>query len=823
MKSRSFPRSRLFLSAALMAASAGTVLAAYPEFGGIFPRGGQRGTDVDVTFSGARLADAEEIVSYNPAGIKAASFKVENPNTIKVKLHIEPNCQLGEQIFRIRTKSGLSYARNFFVDQFPPVEEKEPNTLLEQAQPITSGVTITGVARNEDTDYYKIECKKGERLSVECDGIRLGGAFWDPYVAILNSKKFELATCDDSPLAIQDPHASIVVPEDGTYIIEVRDSSYAGRDDAHYRVHVGSFPRPTVVYPAGGKAGSEVNVTYLGDVGGPIQQKVAVPNTPGEVLPLFAQANNLSAPSPNFFRITSYDNYLEAEPNNSHAEAKAKQTAPLAAPVALNGIIEKPGDEDWLKFTAKKGERFDIIVHARDIRSPLDPVLEVFNKDGGGMGGNDDNGANPDSKIGGWSSPADGEYYVRVRDHLARGGPDFIYRVEVAPAERGLNAYIARYDRTDSQMWTAFSIPQGSRHAIQVHVDRIGVGGDTAWECPNLPAGVKLESEPIPGNSAEHIMILSAAADAPLAAGLLKMTPKPADPKQGTVPGRWMNNIEFVQGEPNSTPYVISKQTLFPVAVVEPIPFTMELVPPAVPLVQSGTIDLKVKVTRKEGFKAPITVRMLWNPPGISAPGTVGIPEGKDEVIYQLTANGDAPANTWKICMRGESDAGAGPIYTSSALTPITIAPPYVKMKMEMASTEQGKPTELFCKLDVAKKWEGKAKVVVYGLPAKTSTVEKEISAEDKEVRFPVTTAPDSPTGKHQNLFCQAIIMEKGVPIPHTIGQGGVIRIDPPPPAPPPAAVAKNDAPAAPKPAAPPAAKPLSRLEQLRQQQAAGK
>ena len=111
-------------------------------------------------------------------------------------------------------------------------------------------------------------------------------------------------------------------------------------------------------------------------------------------------------------------------------------------------------------------------------------------------------------------------------------------------------------------------LPSGDR--------RIGTGGDTAWECPNLPAGVKLESEVIPGNSAEHIMILSAAADAPLATGLLKMRPKPADPKAGNVPGRWMNNIEFVQGEPNSTPYVISRQTVFPVAVVEPLPTLLQ-------------------------------------------------------------------------------------------------------------------------------------------------------------------------------------------------------------------------------------------------------
>lgn len=805
------------VSSTLFGLSSLGVLAAYPDFNSIQPRGGQRGTDVDVTFSGNRLADTEEIISYNPTGIKALEFKVENPNTLKVKLHIEPGCQLGEQLFRIRTKSGISYARNFFVDQFPAVDEKEPNTLLEEAQPITTGVTIAGTARSEDTDYYKIEAKKGERISVEVEGIRLCTNFWDPYVAIMNSKKFELATCDDSPLGIQDGHASVIIPEDGTYYVEVRDSSYAGNDGAQYRVHVGSYPRPTVAYPPGGKAGTEVEVTYLGDAGGPIKEKVTVPNTPGEVLPLFAKANNLSAPSANPFRITNIDNVLEAEPNNNHAEAK-KNAAPPALPMAFNGIIEKAEDEDWFKFTAKKGERYDLIVHARGIRSPLDPVLELFNKDGGGINGNDDNGANPDSKIGGWQVPEDGEYYLRVRDHLKRGGADFVYRVEVAPPETGLTTYISRYDRNDSQQWVQTAIPRGNRHAIQVHVDRTGVGGDVGFDCANLPPGVKLETEVIPGQTAEHIMILSAAPDAPLGAALLQMKPKLMDPKAPVVPGRWMNNIEFIQGEPNNTPYVVSRQKVYPVAVVEEIPYSLELVPPTVPIVQSGTMNLKVKATRKEGFKAAITVRMLWNPPGISAPGTIAIPENQNEADYQITCNGDAPANTWKIAVRGETDAGQGPIYCSSALTPITVAPPYFTMKMEMASTEQGKPTELFCKLEVKKPWQGKAKVNVLGLPAKTSTKEMEIGAEDKELRFPVTTAPDSPTGKHQNLFCQALIMENGVPIPHTIGQGGVIRIDPPPPAPPPAAVAKTDAPPPPKQEAPAAPKPLSRLEQLRQQ-----
>lgn len=799
------------LAASILAASA-----ASPELNIILPRGGQSGTEVEVSFNGNRLQDAEEILSYSP-GITVSDLKVESPNVVKAKLKIAPDCPPGEHLFRLRAKSGLSYARSFWTGPFPVVGEKEPNTQFTEAQEITSGVTVAGVAGNEDVDYFKLEAKKGERITVEVEGIRLGNTFWDPYVAILNSKKFELAVCDDSSLLVQDAHASVFAPEDGTYYIEVRDSSYAGNDNAHYRLHVGSFPRPTAVYPAGGKAGTEVEVTFLGDPGGPISRKVTVPENAGGKLPLFAEANGQSAPSPNLFLVSPLDNALEAEPNDSHAQAKESQEA-VPAPVAFNGVIEKPGDMDWFKFSAKKDQRLEFTVYARALRSPLDPVLELFNKDGGGISGNDDAGANPDSKIGGFTVPEDGEYYIRVRDHLLRGGEDFVYRVEIAPPQPALNGYITRFDRIDSQMRQLIPVPRGNRYATLINVDRLNCGGDVVWETENLPPGVTLECDPLPAGLGQYAIVFAAAPDAEPAGRLATLRPKLADPNNASVPGNFVQNIEFVQGEPNATPYVISSQNKLPVAVTEEAPFTLEIEKPSVPLVQSGTIDLKVKATRPEGFTAPITLRMLWNPPGISSPGTVAIPEGQNEAVYTLTANGNAPAQKWRLTVLGETDAGNGLVMVASPLTEISVEQPWLTMKMEMATIEQGKSGEIICSLEVLRPFEGKAKVNLFGLPAKVTTVEREISAEDTELRFPVATEPDSPTGKHQNLFCQAIVMVNGAGVPHTIGQGGVLRVDPPPPAPaepPPAAVAE-----APKPAGAPAEKPLSRLEQLRLQAA---
>ena len=84
------------------------------------------------------------------------------------------------------------------------------------------------MADNEDVDYFVVEAKKGERITAEVEGIRLGITLFDPYVAILDAKRFELASSDDAALVWQDGFASIIAPEDGKYIIQVRESAYAG-------------------------------------------------------------------------------------------------------------------------------------------------------------------------------------------------------------------------------------------------------------------------------------------------------------------------------------------------------------------------------------------------------------------------------------------------------------------------------------------------------------------------------------------------------------------------------------------------------------------
>ncbi|MEA2707545.1 MAG: hypothetical protein QOF78_146, partial [Phycisphaerales bacterium] len=182
-----------------------------------------------------------------------------------------------------------------------------------------------------------------------------------------------------------------------------------------------------------------------------------------------------------------------------------------------------------------------------------------------------------------------------------------------------------------------------------------------------------------------------------------------------------------------------------------------------------------------------------------------------------LNASGDAAAKKWKICVLGSADAN-GPVWVSTQLAEIEVAPAMLGGKIEMAAGERGKPVQVLCKLEQKKKFDGKAKIELLGLPPNATAPPKEITAADTEVIFDVTTTDKTPTGQHKSLFCAVTMTQSNEPIQQTIAGGGVLRIDAPAP---PKPSATPVAAAAPDPNAKPA-KPMSRLEKLRLEQSQG-
>ena len=165
-----------------------------PSLGSISPYGVQRGTDAEMVFGGGRLADAKELLFYSP-GFTVKSLEATNDGSTKAVVSIAPDCRLGIHAVRLRTATGISNLRTFTVGNLPEVKEVEPNNDFLVPQVIQLNVTVSGIADNEDVDHYVVELKKGQRLSAELEGLRLGNSFFDPYVAILAAARlFEVAT-----------------------------------------------------------------------------------------------------------------------------------------------------------------------------------------------------------------------------------------------------------------------------------------------------------------------------------------------------------------------------------------------------------------------------------------------------------------------------------------------------------------------------------------------------------------------------------------------------------------------------------------------------
>jgi hypothetical protein len=789
----------------LWLALAGVAPAMAPQLNIIEPRGGQRGTEQVVQFLGARLSDAREIISYSP-GFTVSKLEVVNDTNVKATVKIAPDCRLGEHAFRLRTASGISELRTWWVGALPVIDEKEPNSEFAKPQKIPLNVTVHGVIDAEDVDYFLVECKKGQRLTAEVEAMRLGNTLFDPYVAILNTKRFELAASDDAPLVGQDCIASIVVPEDGSYVVQVRDSAYGGNGGCQYRLHVGTFPRPLAVVPAGGKPGTEVEVRFLGDVAGDFTQKIKLPSTPEPHFAVFAQDANGISPSGIPFRLSDLPDVIGDGKNDSHANA----TPVPQVPAALNGVIAKPGEIDHYKFHAKKGQTFDVHCYARRLGSPLDSVMYVSHFNGNALVGNDD-AVGPDSYFR-FTAPEDKDYVLSLHDHLKKGGPTYFYRVEITPVAPAATVSLPRMVQF-SQERQALAVPKGNRMAALETVTRRDFGGDLVLGATGLPEGVTLQAETMPANLDTLPVVFEAAPSAPLAGALADLTAAHADPKQ-KVPSTFSQVAELIYGMNQVVMWKteVNREAL---VVAEEVPFSIRIVEPKAPIVQNGSMNLKVVAERKAGFKAPITVYPIWNPPGVST-GATTIPEGKDEALMPMNAASNAQCRKWKTAVLAVAGVGNGPAWVSSQLASFEVAPPFFAFQMERAASEQGKNTEIFCKVQQLTPFEGTAKVNVLGLPPKVTTTELPMTKDIKELAFKLTVDKVSPAGQHRNIFCQAVVMVNGEPVVHNVG-GTELRIDvpiaPKASAPAPAAAAKPAEPAK------PAEKRLTRLEKLRLEQ----
>lgn len=809
----------LVLAGMVSIASAGS-----PRLARISPAGAQSGTTVDVDFSGRYLDEPREVLLYEKGitiesvkvvtsapGNKGKDQPVEKGTVVRVRMKIAADCPAGPHGMRLLTAEGLTEYRRFFVSPFPIIQDEEQNgggptakrnNTRETAMAVPANSTIHArMNEPSDLDIYKIDVKKGQRVSAEVEAARIGvdRGLPDLYLTIYDPNGKKLGSVDDSALYLQDPILSVAVEQDGPHYVEVRHNMYNAAGD-NYRLHIGTFARPTGIYPSGGPVGDTIKVQILGDPLGGWTQSVTMPKEAGDV-PFLAVDPKTGVPacSPNTLRASPFPNVLEQEPNDTPESVSG---TPATLPVAFNGIIQKPGDIDCFRFTAKKGEAFKIHALAMALGSPLDPVIWVKPI---GKGSTQRVAESRPSEVGlpptgglnkithdpvlEFTAAADGEYVLGIEDERGEGGSDYVYRIEVRPEDNAVFTYIAPEpeNQFQPQLRQNISVPVGNRYTAQFGILSTNrpFSGELEVFGVNLPKGVTVHAPKVTPGMARVPVVFEVAPGTRPQSALVDIAVRPVGGSdkslvsgyRQTILGNQYGNNDYYQHVP------VTKLAL---AVIEPVRFAVEVEQPKSSLVQNGEMVLNFKVKRAPGFEGPVTVQMEWKPNGVNTATPVTIPADKSEGTYLLGAARNASPGNYQMAltaMSGGARQGYGDssnrTYVASQPFKVTIAEPHVEAKLARTSIERGKTATIVCKLNHLQKFDGKAQATLSRLPRGVVLKEpmKEISSEDKEVSFTLEATNEALLGNYKGVVFDVIVMENGQAVRQLSGDGQ-LRID---------------------------------------------
>jgi hypothetical protein len=445
--------------------------------------------------------------------------------TVSLEVTIRPDAEPGRRELRIETPRGISNPLRFYVGVLPEFREQEPELVVQgpdYASPVrypatvTTDVTLPAVANGQiiprepdmlrfgpdqftpgDADRYRFSARKGQRLVIAAAARELipyladaVPGWFQATLALYDAQGRELAYADDYRFH-PDPVLLFEVPEDGQYVVEIKDAISRGRPDFVYRITMGEVPWITSIFPLGGPAGAQTAVELAGWNLPRTKLTVDTRGKAAGVLPLAARRQDLASNTVPF-AVDTLPERLEQEPNDAPPRAEA-----VTLPVIVNGRIDRPGDWDVFRFEGRAGHEVVAEVVARRLDSPLDSVLEVTDAAGKRLAFSDDHPDpadalrthNADSLVR-LTLPADGAYLVRLGDAQRQGGPEYAYRLRISPPRPDFELRVAP-SRIHGVSWRLAPV---TIYALR----KDGFSGEIALGLRDAPEGLLMQGGLVP-------------------------------------------------------------------------------------------------------------------------------------------------------------------------------------------------------------------------------------------------------------------------------------------------------------------------------------
>jgi hypothetical protein len=173
----------------------------------------------------------------------------------------------------------------------------------------------------------------------------------------------------------------------------------------------------------------------------------------------------------------------------------------VAVPCSISACINKPGDEDRFAFPVEKGKSYELNVISARAGAPLDAWLKIENKNGKQITRKDDTDSSRDPQIV-WTAPSSETVYAVVGDVTHHGGPDYLYRLDIAEAVPSVAGTVASH---------AFTVTAGKTSEIKATAKLSnGFKAKLQLAAKNLPEGVTASSVDVPDKGGEVAIKIAA-------------------------------------------------------------------------------------------------------------------------------------------------------------------------------------------------------------------------------------------------------------------------------------------------------------------------
>jgi hypothetical protein len=474
--------------------------------------------------------------------------------------------------------------------------------------PVPLPVTVNGrLVPREDVDLWAVDAKQGQTVTAEVNAARLGSPL-DAKLEVLDPRGRVIAENDDARGA--DPRVRFTAGAEGRYLVRVADTAAKGGQAFVYRLTLTSDVVVDRVYPLGGRRGAPMKLHLFGQ---------GVPAEPVEVaLPADARADHAQwftvggkHTNPVLLDVDDLAEALEAEPNDDPTQVK-----PSAAPLMMNGRIDKPGDADCWAFAAKKGDVIDAELRAARLGSPLHGVLVLSDAAGKELARSDGGGPSGDPQLR-FTVPADSTFVVRVSDQFRwRGGPEFAYRLRLAPP--------GAPDYRLTLAADVLSLPRGGQGKLRVQADRLGGFNEPITiNVEGLPAGVTVSPATVAAGQNAVEIAFKAENSAVIASSLLTV-------RGSTKAGQKTATLALSRGG-----VVLDRVRL---AVALPTPFKIVGDFQMQWASRGTTLRRRYRIERN-GFDGPLEVslsdKQARHLQGVTGP-TITVPAGAKEFDYEV-------------------------------------------------------------------------------------------------------------------------------------------------------------------------------------------